>query len=277
MSLQVLHTNGQPRSLPDKPLHAFLPPNGATRSPCPCLNTLANHSYLPHNGRNITFLKLVSALQNGMGISRGFALFLAVGSFILLRRPSLQPFDLHGASRHNFIEHNASMIHDDADPGEEFAPSAVDSQLLNEFLGMAHPSASRYSESKPNGGDVITVHDIAARRVEREAVSLPVDALHAELARGEFAMVVRIFGKGKDNELDRAEMKVFLKENRIPDGWSPSHTMHLWEAIATSASLRHAMREIGGKARVENVPHPGGVLHWFQTIVKRLVSHESVA
>lgn len=43
-SAQHVSTTGQ---------HAFVPPNSAAgdhRCPCPDLNALANHGYLPHNG-----------------------------------------------------------------------------------------------------------------------------------------------------------------------------------------------------------------------------------
>jgi hypothetical protein len=33
------------------------------RSPCPALNTLANHGYLPHDGKNITPEVLQNVLQ----------------------------------------------------------------------------------------------------------------------------------------------------------------------------------------------------------------------
>lgn len=275
-----MNTNGLPHSAVgvaerhQLAVHAYRPANGASRSPCPGLNTLANHSYLPHDGRNITFHKLVSALRNGMGFSPGLAIFMAIGGFTLLRRPSLAPFDLHGTARHNFIEHNASMVHDDARHGEEYAPCSVDLKLLNEFLATAHPS--EHLPSEPNGArdNVITGQEIAAHRVKREAESLPVDALHAELGRAEFAIVMEIFGKGMDRELDRAELEVFLKENRMPDGWVPSHTTHLWEAVARSATIRQAMNEVRGKMEGEPAQtHDEGVFEWFKSVVKKLSGH----
>lgn len=37
------------------------PPPGAARGPCPALNTLANHGYLPRNGKNITLAAVIDA------------------------------------------------------------------------------------------------------------------------------------------------------------------------------------------------------------------------
>lgn len=48
--------------------HAFVPPNfaaGDLRGPCPGLNALANHNYLPHNGfASVT--QFVQATDQGM-------------------------------------------------------------------------------------------------------------------------------------------------------------------------------------------------------------------
>lgn len=40
----------------------------SVRSPCPAMNTLANHGFLPRNGRNITHQMLVSACKDGFNV-----------------------------------------------------------------------------------------------------------------------------------------------------------------------------------------------------------------
>lgn len=48
--------------------HAFVPPNfsaGDLRGPCPGLNALANHNYLPHNGW-ASLTQFVDATNKGM-------------------------------------------------------------------------------------------------------------------------------------------------------------------------------------------------------------------
>ncbi|KAK3381786.1 Chloroperoxidase [Podospora didyma] len=42
---------------------------GDVRGPCPMINTLANHGYLPRDGRNVTAGELVSAMHNVAGLS----------------------------------------------------------------------------------------------------------------------------------------------------------------------------------------------------------------
>jgi hypothetical protein len=67
--------------------HSFFIPPGASRSPCPALNTLANHGYLPRDGHAITFKKLVDSLTKVFGLSYGFAFCMTFGTFLLLRHP----------------------------------------------------------------------------------------------------------------------------------------------------------------------------------------------
>jgi len=60
--------------------HAFIPPNfvaGDQRGPCPGLNALANHGYLPHNG--VADLQtIVKATNEAYGMSLDLGAFLAV-------------------------------------------------------------------------------------------------------------------------------------------------------------------------------------------------------
>ncbi|KAF7362906.1 Cloroperoxidase [Mycena venus] len=44
--------------------HAFIPAKSTDlRAPCPGLNTLANHGYLPRDGRNITVPMIVQSFE----------------------------------------------------------------------------------------------------------------------------------------------------------------------------------------------------------------------
>ena len=211
----------------------------------------------PHDGKKITFPVLSHALQAGYGISPMFADFLVLGSYILLRRSVLKPLDLHEIDEHNRIEHNASVVHDDAD-GSKLAPEHVDPSLLHKFLNKAYSSPrSRSAE----GNDVITIEDIARTRIAREAAcSAPPDALHAEIARGEFAMVLNIFGEGPAKTLNTKDLEVWLNENRFPDHWTPTHQEKLMDTIAENKKMRDLMEAYRGEE-----PH-----HIFTTIGKML-------
>ncbi|KAF1775390.1 NADP-dependent oxidoreductase domain [Phytophthora cactorum] len=89
------------------------------RSPCPALNTLANHGYLPRNGQNITHDKLSTALQNVYNIGPG------VVAILISQLPD--PISLDYLGIHNNVEHDASLAHTDAYYGH-------DPMLANETL-----------------------------------------------------------------------------------------------------------------------------------------------
>jgi hypothetical protein len=58
--------------------HAFTAPgNGDQRGPCPGLNALANHNYLPHNGVG-TIDQFIAATTKVFGMGADLALILAV-------------------------------------------------------------------------------------------------------------------------------------------------------------------------------------------------------
>ncbi|KAJ8075152.1 hypothetical protein PM082_019480 [Marasmius tenuissimus] len=63
--------------------HKFVPPgHGDLRGPCPGLNALANHNYLPHNGIG-TMDQFISANRDVYGMGLDMAIFLAIlGSVI---------------------------------------------------------------------------------------------------------------------------------------------------------------------------------------------------
>lgn len=51
----------------DADTHPFVPPGpGDVRSPCPALNNLANHGFLPHSGKGITVPQFVKGLKDGL-------------------------------------------------------------------------------------------------------------------------------------------------------------------------------------------------------------------
>lgn len=87
------------------------PGPGDVRSPCPGLNSLANHGFLPHNGKGITIPILIKACQDGMNVGADFA--TVIGGAGILSVPNnllATSFDLDNLDEHNFpIEHDASL------------------------------------------------------------------------------------------------------------------------------------------------------------------------
>ncbi|KAI0699474.1 hypothetical protein BC835DRAFT_1331545 [Cytidiella melzeri] len=264
--------------------HSFRPPqDGDSRAPCPAMNSMANHGYLPRDGKEINADIIVKALMECFRLSKPLAWFLTHGALTLLHQGSGN-FQLSDLARHNHIEHNASLYHPDAGPREEYAPIHGDPELLDLV----------FKDSE--GGVVMTPEDVARVRVRRELTSNPpLDFIHAELARGEISIVLNMFNnpdpelhaskgvplmrqtalgkvwgallrKKRDPQttpLDGApidRMRYWFEHERLPEGWKPYHKTTLTQTIVTVSRMRskmHALeRENKKKAKSKPISVP---------------------
>ncbi|KAI0750669.1 Cloroperoxidase [Daedaleopsis nitida] len=166
--------------------HPYAPASpGDSRSPCPALNALANHGYLPHDGRNLTVSQLIAAVHHVYGLSFPLATLLSLGGVAKCGHWAglHMVLDLHELARHNVIEHDGSLVHADTAPGERFAPTAVDPVLLRHLLATS-------------GGDsdVLTRRDLCRAQLTRHAASRPLNATQAFVSKGELDLIHEVFG-----------------------------------------------------------------------------------
>jgi hypothetical protein len=213
--------------------------HGESRSPCPALNAMANHGYLPHDGRDLSLVTIICATRKAYHLTWPLAIFLVVGGYVLLHR--WWKIDLEDLDLHNAVEHNASLAHEDADltQNPSYAPSTVNVSMLDQLL---NDSAD---------GMVMTAVDIARARVRREATYGPgaIDSVHQEIARGEMALALGIFGKGTAIPLEF--LRVWFQEERLPDGWVKNEKrLGLCETIRLSSDIRHAMENFRTQGNV---------------------------
>jgi hypothetical protein len=79
------------------------------RGPCPGMNTLANHGYLPSNGREITRDILAQAMLDGFNIARSDAVILFSQAVRTNPKPFARTFDLDTLGREGVLEHDFSL------------------------------------------------------------------------------------------------------------------------------------------------------------------------
>ena len=80
------------------------------RGPCPGLNTLANHGYLPRDGKGITLQILKDGMLDGFNIENSDAVLLYTQA--IRTNPSYplaRSFDLAHLGRHGILEHDISL------------------------------------------------------------------------------------------------------------------------------------------------------------------------
>jgi hypothetical protein len=196
----------------------------------------------PHDGKQLNASIITQALEKGYGLSSMLSHILVLGGITLLGQ--IGSFSLSDLARHNRIEHDASLVHGDTKPRDEYAPISADSALVKQFLEQA------------KDGHVMTVEDVARARVWRESQCPVLNKLHAEIARGEMAIAFGVFGQEDSGRhgIPVDLLRVWLGEERLPDGWKPSHTQGLLETIRTSRQIYSEMKKIedgGEKAAPE--------------------------
>jgi len=232
-------------------LHEWRPKQpGQVRSPCPALNTLANHGYLPRDGKQLTPPILIRALREGYRLSAPLAYILTYGGIGLLGQRGA--FGLDDLARHNRIEHDASLVHGDTAKRDEYAPISPDSTLVGQFMNSARD------------GHLMTVEDVARARVSRESQSCGLDNLHAEIARGEMAIVLGLFSRKSSGRtgIPVDMLRVWMSEERLPDGWKPTHAQGLLQTIRTSRELSSQMKRIEEEhtTKARNHTPPYGII-----------------
>ena len=188
----------------------------------------------PHDGKQLTGPIIAHALEEGYGISGPLANFLVYGGIALLEQ--LGAFGLNDLARHNRIEHNASLVHDDTKLRDEYAPVMPNPVLIKQFL------------EEVKDGQYVTVEDVARARVWRESQCPALNKVQAEIARGEMAIALGLFSQPESDTHKRGipvdMLRVWFSEERLPDGWRPTHTQGFLETMATSSQLRNEMKKI---------------------------------
>jgi hypothetical protein len=181
--------------------------SGDSRSPCPLLNSLANHNMINHNGRDITQDALYSALR-GVGCDDTIASKLAQGALKAVGKNGV--VDLHDLSQHGIIEHDASLSRQDAAIGDN---AKADPDLIKQLL------------SSSSDGQVITISDLGKYRALRQSQS-KTDNPQFEfgikqqlLAGGEAAALLTVIGSSDSVSVD--DVNTFFSEERFPDDWTP--------------------------------------------------------
>ncbi|KZT12576.1 Cloroperoxidase [Laetiporus sulphureus 93-53] len=225
------------------------PPPGASRSPCPALNALANHNYLPHDGRRISIPQLVRALTSVYSLSFPLAIILAVVG--VFKCGGWWHIDLHDLAKHNAIEHDGSLTHDDTPRGSTFAPIEVDSKLVHQLLSVS-PC------------EWLTLSDFAKARAERDQqMQTPLDALHAEIARGEAVLTMEVLGQHISHKhaadvvhhmvtdeqgVPKTFIEQWFQEEKLPDGWRrPATSVGLFEVAMKSRWVEKEVRTLRTK------------------------------
>ncbi|CAF1559963.1 unnamed protein product [Rotaria sp. Silwood1] len=206
-----------------------------SRSPCPALNALANHGYLPRDGRNITPEMLQLALQKKMGLSWLAArtiikqAYKTVGKNGLL---SLSDLSFHSSES---IEHDGSL-------------SRLDATLSNNQQGKFNQERFNKFLSFSKDGKFLTTEDVAAARIYFKADSHannPQCLWNQSIEKAmwtEAAILLHILGK--HGRISIEDAKLFFEKETFPHGWQKHPSFGVRELYSATKALKNAAHEI---------------------------------
>jgi len=211
------------------------PKDSDSRSPCPFLNTAANHGLLPRDGKNIP-LEWIARLVIKAGFdSKSAGLRIdATKKLIKVIKASTDPkhpddkIDLSDYGLHGQIEHDQSLVRWNTLVPQQPHDGRPNADLIDKLLQMARPDQS---SSVP----VLTYADIVKWRLmrlkkeqERYAAALankdntvrkPEWDFHTKLlASSECNNILNILGR--DGKISVDDARSFLVQERFPAGWT---------------------------------------------------------
>ncbi|KAH8825938.1 Chloroperoxidase [Flagelloscypha sp. PMI_526] len=226
------------KELPDKN-HPFRAPGPEDlRGPCPALNVLANHGYLPRSGI-ASFEELVTAVMEGFNLD--YAMSSTLSAFGILSRGNAFTNQLsiggptekvpplpgnidgnytRGLSAHGRFEGDVSMTRRDFGLGDN---AALDPGLFNQLLDYV---ALYGNDSDVTGPKSVlseqAMQEFKYRRYLDSVANDPVLAYHFGrffLSYGEASFVLYFFANGTDGVLSTDSLKSFFQTERFPYNW----------------------------------------------------------
>ncbi|KAK0625915.1 Chloroperoxidase, partial [Immersiella caudata] len=228
-----------------------------TRGPCPMLNTLANHGYIPRSGRNITASDITTSLHDVVGVSSTITFpFTHPIFFTHQPAPDLsQPASTWSTIRH-YLRHPLSLLRRFGmrRPNQHLTPSNKNKTPCLNLDQLATPhtiehdvSLTRLDRSQgdctspqphlisallscsSDGGKTLSISDLASfrrLRIERQREVNPrveYGRMQHSFACMEIALLLGMFGegKGKDRRVKVEYARAFFEEERLPvrEGW----------------------------------------------------------
>ncbi|CAA7263571.1 unnamed protein product [Cyclocybe aegerita] len=208
---------------PWKPLR-----RGDIRGPCPGLNTLASHGYLPRNGI-ATPAQIINAVQEGFNMENDLAIFvtyaahlvdgnlitdlLSLGHKTPLTGPDPPPPAIVGGlNTHAVFEGDASMTRGDAFFGNNHDLNAT---LFDQFVDFSN----RFGGGKYN---LTVAAELRFKRIQDSIATNPQfdftsPRYFTAYAESVFPINFFVDGRRNDGQLDMDDARGFFQLNRMPD------------------------------------------------------------
>ncbi|KAK0714739.1 Chloroperoxidase [Lasiosphaeris hirsuta] len=247
-----MSANPEPTPLPRG---TFSPPGPTDiRGPCPMLNSLANHGYIPRHGRNVCAADVTAALHDTIGVSTTVSSLFTYPIFLEHKDPVPSPSgpaSFRHTSWHylHYLHHPSTIFSrwgmrrpNQRDPAtgrrcldlDQLAtPGVIEHDISltrrdraqGDCITPQPDLVEALLDCSSDGGETIAARDLAGFRELRIATQKEQnpDALYGRLQHSfacmEIALLLGTFGDGEQVSVDFS--RAFFREERLPlrEGW----------------------------------------------------------
>ncbi|KAL0564181.1 hypothetical protein V5O48_017874 [Marasmius crinis-equi] len=183
------------------------------RSPCPGLNTLANHGFLPRDGRNISVPMIVDAGFKAYNVQSD--VLILAGKIGMLTSNEAQSITLDDLKLHGTIEHDASLSREDFALGDNLHFN----ETVFSTLANSNPGSDYYNVT--SAGQV--QHARLADSIQRNP-NVTNTNLQSVVRGGESGFYLSVMGDPIRGVAPKRFVQIFFREERLPieEGWERS-------------------------------------------------------
>ncbi|TIC99434.1 putative sterigmatocystin biosynthesis peroxidase stcC [Colletotrichum higginsianum] len=184
------------------------------RSPCPMVNSLANHGYLPRTGLNISLADLIVGFTAAVNLDPAATTLVGQKALLTSTTGNNATFNLDDLNTHGVIEHDGSLSRNDIYFG--------DNHSFNRTIWES--VASHFTEPTIS---IPTAAKARKARLQAAASVNPEFTLTADGAQFSFietALYLSVFGNLDSGDANTEWVKVLFGEERLPfaEGFSRS-------------------------------------------------------
>ncbi|KIJ39642.1 hypothetical protein M422DRAFT_257470 [Sphaerobolus stellatus SS14] len=211
------------------------------RGPCPGLNTLASHGYLPRNGI-VTPTQIINAVQDGFGMDDPLAVQLAYTTMLVDGNPLMNLMTISGKS---------SLT--GPDPPKPAIVGGVDTHaVLEGDASMTHVSTKRYSTSNHFGGgsyNLTVATEYRFYRIQQSVAENPTFSFISPrivTAYGEAAVPFVFFvdGRKADGQLSIEDALQFFRDGCMPDDFHRADGLKAFNLVENSVNAIFAAHPV---------------------------------
>ncbi|KAK0629595.1 Chloroperoxidase [Bombardia bombarda] len=221
--------------------HPFKAPGkGDLRSPCPLLNSLANHGYLPRNGRNISSEQFYTGLADAVNLERALGDGPIAGAISTSTTGLPDTANLNDMAKHaQIIEHDGSLSRADTYFGD-----------ANSFnLSVWRQTKAYFRTPLITIAQAEQARQAAVRNAQRTNPEFSLADGEKTISVLETALYLYMFGNGTNGFANRRWTEILFEEERLPfeEGYArPKTPMNLPDLLVIAGKLNAVNVTAGG-------------------------------